>query len=265
MTIPLFQVDSFTEQPFRGNPAGVCLLESEERDAEWMQNVATEMNLSETAFLKPRSESGYDLRWFTPVAEVDLCGHATLASAHILWTTGACATDRAIEFETRSGKLITRLTDEGIQMDFPTQASEPAQPPEGLVESLGFSPLCVQRNATDYLLEIQDEKSLLNVEPNFSQLKKVEARGVIVTAPSDREGVDFVSRFFAPAHDIDEDPVTGSAHCCLAPFWSKRFERSELTGYQASARGGLVRVVDQGDRILLTGKAVTVFRGELLA
>jgi predicted PhzF superfamily epimerase YddE/YHI9 len=265
MPIPLIQVDAFSSQPFAGNPAAVCLLESP-RDERWMQQVAREMNLSETAFLVPR-EDGHELRWFTPTVEVDLCGHATLASAHVLWETGRLAADRPARFHTKSGILTCLRKGAWIEMDFPANPAVEAAPPAGLVEALGARPRFVGRSRFDWLVEVESEGELRALAPDFGRLRRVEARGVIVTSRATdlaRDGFDFVSRFFAPRSGIDEDPVTGSAHCCLAPHWRERLGKDAMAGWQASARGGEVRVRVAGDRVLLAGQAVTVLRGELV-
>ncbi|MDX1531884.1 MAG: PhzF family phenazine biosynthesis protein [Rhodothermales bacterium] len=269
MPIPLLQIDAFTDVPFRGNPAAVCLLERE-APADWMQRVAVEMNLSETAFLVPRTD-GFGLRWFTPAYEVDLCGHATLASAHALWTTGRLATANAARFHTRSGLLTaTRESSpaEGrnpaIILNFPTTPPTPADVPDGLLDALDVVPRYVGRSRFDVLVEVEDADAVRRLQPDFAALERVDARGIIVTARGGAATADFVSRFFAPAAGVPEDPVTGSAHCCLAPYWAERLGRSDLVGYQASARGGTVRVRVAGDRVQLSGHAVTVFQGELL-
>lgn len=264
MPVPLFQVDAFTDETFRGNPAAVCLLDCA-APAGWMQQVAAEMNLSETAFLVPRGvEEEYDLRWFTPAVEVDLCGHATLASAHVLWETERLAPDALVRFHTRSGLLTAERDTYGITLDFPATAPEPADAPDGLVDALGTDPRQVVRSRFDYIVELDDEQAVRDLAPDFRSLGEIDvARGVIVTAPG-TEGADFVSRFFAPSVGIDEDPVTGSAHCCLAPYWARSLGRNSLVGYQASKRGGTVRVEVRGDRVRLGGRAVTILRGELL-
>jgi PhzF family phenazine biosynthesis protein len=261
MTIPLFHIDAFTDRPFAGNPAAVCILPTWKEDG-WLQAVAGEMNLSETAFLVKRAD-GFDLRWFTPKVEVDLCGHATLASAHILWQQGQAPGD-AIRFSTRSGTLkATRHGDE-IELDFPLKPEGAAEAPPGLLEALGISARYVGKNQFDYLVEVESEAALRGIAPDFKRLATVPVRGVIVTSRSDDPKVDFLSRFFAPASGIDEDPVTGSAHCCLGDFWRKRLGKTEFVAFQASARGGVVRVRVVKDRALLGGRAVTVSRGELL-
>jgi PhzF family phenazine biosynthesis protein len=262
MPVHIVQVDAFTPVPFGGNPAAVCVL-SAPCDAGWMQNVAREMNLSETAFLDPRPE-GYNLRWFTPAAEVDLCGHATLASAHVLWEDGHLDGARQARFMTRSGWLSARKAGDWIEMDFPAKAEQSAPAPPQFAEALGARPQYVGRNAFDYLVELESEQVVRELQPDFGLLRRLPVRGVIVTSRSSGE-YDFVSRFFAPAVGVDEDPVTGSAHCCLGPFWSARLGKQEMLAYQASARGGVVRVRVDGDRVLLGGQAVTVLRGELAA
>jgi PhzF family phenazine biosynthesis protein len=267
VTIPLIQVDAFTDKPFGGNPAAVCLLESR-RDERWMQNVAREMNLSETAFLSPNGD-GYDLRWFTPTTEVDLCGHATLASAHALWESGRLASDSPARFQTKSGLLTCQRRGAWIEMDFPSTPPKDSSPPAGLLEALKLQARNTARSRFDWLVEVASEAEVRAAAPDFGLLKKVEARGVIVTSravPGRSEGkaFDFVSRFFAPAAGVDEDPVTGSAHCCLAPYWRQRLGKDEMVGWQASARGGQVRVKVVGERVLLSGQTVTVLRGELV-
>lgn len=260
----LLQIDAFTSEAFRGNPAAVCLLGSEP-DERWMQNVAMEMNLSETAFVLPR-EDGFSLRWFTPAAEVALCGHATLASAHALWEEGVLSPGEIARFHTRSGLLTADRKDDLIELDFPATRDETCAAPEGLLESLGVTdPVHVGRNKFDYVVEVASEDVVRGLDPDHARLRTIPVRGVIVTSRSNESGVDFVSRFFAPGVSVDEDPVTGSSHCCLTPYWAQRLGRNELLGYQASKRGGFVRVRLDGDRVKLGGQAVTIFRGELLA
>ena len=265
MSILLFHVDAFTNRPFAGNPAAVCLLEGAAPDERWMQSVAREMNLSETAFVRPRDGGdGFDLRWFTPAVEVDLCGHATLASAHVLWEAGRLAPGEPARFMTRSGWLTASRAESGeISMDFPAMAAAEADAPPGLLEALGVRAIFLGSNGMDYLVEVENEASVRAVRPDLRALRAVRARGVIVTARSDAPPYDFVSRFFAPAAGVDEDPVTGSAHCCLGPYWGARLRKAKLLGYQASARGGAVGVEVRGNRVLLSGRAVTVMRGEL--
>jgi PhzF family phenazine biosynthesis protein len=261
MTVPLFHVDAFTDRPFGGNPAAVCLLPSW-REGGWLQAVAREMNLSETAFLV-RNADGFDLRWFTPKVEVDLCGHATLASAHVLWQYGRAAGDE-IRFSTRSGPLKARRHGDDIELDFPLKPEEQAEAPPGLLEALGVSAEYVGKNQFDYLVEVRSEAALRGIAPDFKRLATVPARGVIVTSVAADPRFDFVSRFFAPASGVDEDPVTGSAHCCLGEFWRKRLGKREFVAFQASARGGVVKVRVTKERAFLGGRAVTVAKGELL-
>lgn len=256
------QVDAFTDMPFAGNPAAVCLLPAT-RDEGWMQSVAREMNLSETAFLV-RQADGFGLRWFTPAVEVALCGHATLASAHVLWEEGHLPPAQQARFHTKRGLLTGDRAGEWIELDFPAKRDEPAPPPPGLAEALGVTPKYVGRNQFDYLVEVDAEDTVRRLAPNHAALAALPVRGVIVTSRAASAGYDFVSRFFAPGAGVPEDPVTGSAHCALGPFWQARLGKSELVAYQASPRGGIVRVRVAGDRVTLGGKAVTVLRGELL-
>jgi PhzF family phenazine biosynthesis protein len=262
----MYQVDSFTDEPFRGNPAAVCMLE-ESADPGWMQKVAREMNLSETAFLHPAGDA-YGLRWFTPAVEVELCGHATLAAAHVLWEEGHLDPRDAALFDTVSGRLAATRRGDRIEMDFPAERAEPCEPPPGLLEALGgASPVAVARNRFDILIEVADEDTVRSLSPDFQRIGTLPVRGVMVTASADAlvsNGIDFVSRFFAPAVGVNEDPVTGSAHCCLGPWWSDRLGVADLVGRQLSERGGIVGVGVRGDRVLLAGAAVTVLRGELL-
>lgn len=258
MSHPLFTVDAFTSTPFEGNPAAVCFPRHEVDDA-WLAKVAAEMNLSETAFLWPVEES-WRLRWFTPEVEVDLCGHATLAAAHVLFETGQVE-DEA-RFDTRSGRLVARRKGDAIELDFPATVPEPSGAPAGLFEALGCRGR-VLRSRFDFLVVLESEADVLAVEPDFRALREVDARGVMVTAPG--ESSDFVSRFFGPRVGIDEDPVTGSAHCVLTPYWSERLSKSTLLARQLSARGGSLGVELAGDRVMLRGMAITVMRGELLA
>ncbi len=262
MKAPLFLVDAFADRPFSGNPAAVCLLD-DEAGSDWMQAVASEMNLSETAFVRP-AQDGYDLRWFTPAFEVDLCGHATLATAHILWTKGHVPANAPIHFHTRSGVLTSKQDGDLIELDFPATPPERAEPPSGLLEALGISSSeFIGKSPFDKFVVVDSEATVRSLNPDFGRLAQIPMRGVIVTAPSDDSAFDFVSRFFAPAAGVNEDPVTGSAHCCLGPFWQDRLGKSELMAYQASKRGGVVRVQVKGDRVLLGGQAITVVEGEL--
>jgi PhzF family phenazine biosynthesis protein len=266
MTQPIVHVDAFTDTAFAGNPAAVCVLTAP-RDAAWMQHVAREMNLSETAFLVARSDGGaaYDLRWFTPLHEVDLCGHATLASAHVLWETGAIAADAGASFHTRSGVLTAARQGAWIELDFPATPDHPIETPPGLADAMGVTPLYTGRTPFDVLLELADEAAVRAVRPDFTRLRAFESRGVLVTSRSADPVFDFVSRYFAPAFGIDEDPVTGSTHCALAPFWSRRLNKRTFVARQISERGGVLHVTLDGDRVRLRGQAVTVVRGELLA
>jgi PhzF family phenazine biosynthesis protein len=261
MSLPLYQVDAFTNRPFSGNPAAVCFLEEPKGDA-WMQAVAMEMNLSETAFLL-REGDAYRLRWFTPSVEVDLCGHATLASAHILWETGRLSAGETAKFDTRSGRLTAKRDGEWIVLDFPAKLEQPCPAPPDLERALGVEAQYVGKNQFDYLIEVESEAELWGLTPDFPLLRTLPVRGVIVTCRSESPEFDFLSRFFAPGSGIDEDPVTGSAHCCLGPYWQKRLNKTEFMAYQASPRGGVVRVEAKGDRVMLGGQAVTIFKGEL--
>jgi PhzF family phenazine biosynthesis protein len=261
MRIPIFQVDAFTDIPFKGNPAAVCLL-SEPAPEEWMQNVAMEMNLSETAFLL-RGQDGYALRWFTPKTEVALCGHATLASAHVLWEAGELAPGDIARFHTASGLLTARRMDDGIELNFPATPPSPAALPAGLAEALGVTAKYAGLSRFDYLIAVDEEETVRALKPDFPALRALPVRGVMVTARAMTPGYDFVSRFFAPGAGVDEDPVTGSAHCCLAPYWSQQLGKMEMSAYQASARGGSIRLRLDGDRVYLAGRATTILRGEL--
>jgi PhzF family phenazine biosynthesis protein len=262
--IRIVQVDAFTPTPFAGNPAAVCVLPAPQPE-DWMRHVAREMNLSETAFLTPQN-GGYNLRWLTPAIEVALCGHATLASAHVLWQDGHLPEGRQARFHTLSGLLTADRRGEWIEMDFPAKQAVAAEAPAELLPALGLATArYVGRNAFDYLVEIDSEEQLRSLAPDHSTLRKLPVRGIIVTARGESGGFDFVSRFFAPGSGIDEDPVTGSAHTALAPYWAGLLGKSEMTGYQASERGGVVKVRVEGERVILAGQAVTVMTGELLA
>jgi PhzF family phenazine biosynthesis protein len=262
MGLSIYHVDAFTDKPFTGNPAAVCLLPGP-RDASWMQNVAKEMNLSETAFLTEEKD-GFKLRWFTPAVEVDLCGHATLASAHILWETGRLSRQGKARFHTRSGLLTAEIQKGEIELNFPAKPDEPAEAPAGLMEALGVEARYVGKSLFDFLVEVESEEIVRTTRPDFSLLKSVPVRGVIITSHAQTAGFDFISRFFAPRVGVNEDPVTGSAHCTLGPFWSKKLRKKEFLAYQASERGGTVRVRLADDRVFLGGRAVTLLRGELL-
>ena len=273
METRIFQIDAFASEPFKGNPAAVCLLEAP-RPAEWMQNVAAEMNLSETAFVSPRAggADGFDLRWFTPTIEVPLCGHATLASAHALWESGTLLRTEAATFHTHSGTLKARHVRDQIELDFPAITTVVAELPKELGEALrsattryvGLTPPRGSKDR-DFLIELDSEEMVRNARPDFSILKRAAPAGVIITAQSDGDPFDFVSRYFAAYAGIDEDPVTGAAHCALTPYWSERLGKTEMTGYQASERGGVVGVRLGDGRVYLSGQAVTVLVGKLLS
>jgi len=262
MGLAITQVDAFADRPFTGNPAAVCPLEHSREDS-WMQLVAREMNLSETAFLLQRHD-GYGLRWFTPTVEVDLCGHATLASAHVLWEQGYARPEQSVDFHTRSGVLTAKKKGAWIEMDFPATPAAPDSAHEDLETALGIKAVWVGRSRFDYLIELESEDAVRAFSPDFKKIRGLHTRALIVTSRASGSDYDFVSRFFAPASGVDEDPVTGSAHCCLGPYWKERLGRDDLVGYQASARGGFVRTRCEGDRVLISGQAVTVLRGELV-
>lgn len=262
MSMPLYVVDAFAERPFAGNPAAVCLLPGEQ-PSEWMQRVGSEMNLSETAFVWP-IDGGFNLRWFTPTVEVDLCGHATLASAHVLWETRTLPVEKPARFLTRSGWLTCIKNANAIEMDFPAKIATTAEPPAELVAALGAAPRWAGTNRMDWLVLFESESAVRELRPDFALLAQLPVRGVIVTARSQAPEFDFVSRFFAPGAGVAEDPVTGSAHCALGPFWAERLGKTALRAHQVSARGGVVRVRVNGDRVVLGGTAVTVVSGELL-
>jgi PhzF family phenazine biosynthesis protein len=259
----IYQVDSFTTKPFSGNPAGVVIADRE-LPAAWMQLVAAEMNLAETAFAVRESAASFHLRWFTPTVEVDLCGHATLAAAHILWEEGVVPSGTELVFRTLSGELRATGGAGSVELDFPSEPPAPATAPEGMLESLGIEkPVYVGRNRMDYLIEVEHEADVRGLRPDLFALAKFDTRGVIVTARSSAPEIDFVSRFFAPACGVPEDPVTGSAHCALAPYWGDKLNKQQMRGFQASARGGIVDVRVAGARVILIGNAVTVIRGEI--
>lgn len=262
MRARLFLVDAFCDGPGSGNPAGVCPLEAEP-DGHWMQIVAREMNQAETAFLWPEGEA-FRLRWLTPTVEVDLCGHATLASAYALWSENLLEPGRAARFSTRSGTLTCNRLDDGrIEMDFPEKRPQPSEPPPGLLDVLGSAPRWVGANRMDWFVELADESAVRGLRPDHAAVARLGLRGLIVTARADDgTGYDFVSRFFAPQSGVPEDHVTGSAHCALAPYWCERLGRPVLTGYQASARGGRVEVEPCDGRVLLRGRARTTLAGE---
>ena len=263
MPLKMTYVDAFTAEPFGGNAAAVCFMR-ESRDDAWMQKVAREMNQAETAFVRTATD-GFDLRWFTPTVEMDLCGHATLATAHVLWESGDLPLDRTARFHTRSGLLTATRADGWLELDFPATPAAPVPTPPGLEEALGAKALFVGKSPFDYLIEVRDEATVRGLKPDFSALAKFGGRGFIVTSRPGGSGCDFVSRFFAPAAGINEDPATGSAHCALAPFWAERLSQTTFVARQLSERGALLKVRLQGNRVLLGGQAVTVMRGELSA
>src|SRR5262245_29604186 len=264
MAIRIVTVDAFTNVPFTGNPAALCVL-PEPRPDDWLRHVAREMNLSDTAFLV-RRDGGFDLRWLTPSVEVDLCGHATVASAHVLWEDGHLPADAQARFHTRSGLLTADRRSGWIELDFPVKEAVAAEPPSSLLPALGVTaPVAVAKNVFDYLVEVESEAELRALRPDHASLRRIPVRGVMVTARSASPAFDFVSRFFAPGSGIDEDPVTGSAHTALGPYWGAKLGKTEMTAYQASARGGVVRLHLAGDRIALGGQAVTVIQATLLA
>lgn len=260
--LKIFTVDAFTDKMFSGNPAGVCLLQND-LDDSILQNIAAEMNLSETAFVK-RTDKGFSLRWFTPVAEVELCGHATLSSAHILWQEGILKPEEEAVFHTVfKGILTAKKISDKIELNFPVNISKSSGSVVELEKALGIKPVYLETTDDHYIIELNSETDVKNVKPDFNLLNKLEKYGTIITAKAENADYDFVSRFFAPAKGINEDPVTGSAHCVLAPYWSKKLNKKTMKAYQASQRGGYLNVTMEGDRVLIAGKAVTVLRGEL--
>ncbi|SFL93185.1 PhzF family phenazine biosynthesis protein [Pelosinus propionicus] len=264
MGVTIYQVDAFTDLPYKGNPAAVCLLDKA-KDEAWMQAVANENNLSETAFLTPGND-GYNLRWFTPKSEVKLCGHATLASAYILYKEKLLPLNKQARFFTLSGLLTASYHENTgfIELDFPAHSVTPCEPPRGLVESLKVKPIFIGRSDNDYLIEVASEDEVKELVPDFSRLLQVPCRGIIVTALASSNNYDFISRFFAPAVGVNEDPVTGSAHCRLAPYWEAKLKKNEFIAYQASSRGGFLQLATVGDRVRIGGKAVIVLKGEFL-
>jgi len=261
--VPITVVDAFTDRPFAGNPAAVCILPAE-REKAWMQQVAREMNHAETAFVLCRPDH-VALRWFTPTVEVDLCGHATLASAHALWENGTYRAEQLIRFRTRSGDLFATRDGAWIRLDFPALTAQWADTPPGLSDTLGCAVRSCALSKFDLLVEVDAEAKVVNLKPDLSLLARLPYRGVIVTAQADEDkDYHFVSRFFAPQSGVPEDPVTGSAHCALAPYWAERLGTNPLIGYQASPRGGIIQVEVKGDRVILGGQAVTVLKAELL-
>lgn len=262
--VKCWQVDAFTDRPFGGNPAAVCWLEQPVSE-DWMQSVAAEMNLSETAFVQHQGDD-YGLRWFTPTVEVDLCGHATLATSHALWESGIADLSEPLRFHTRSGLLTCVRNGDLIELDFPALPASPVTADKDLLEALGIDvPPFLGRTKFDSLVVLNSADEVRSLKPDFRKLAGIPVRGVIVTALSDDPRYDFISRFFAPNVGVDEDPVCGSAHCCLAPFWAERLGKGDLVAYQASARGGVLHLRWNGDRVVLGGQAVTIWQGELLA
>ena len=259
--LPLYQVDSFTDQPFKGNPAGVCLLD-EPRPDEWMRSLAAEMALSETAFVIKTGDD-FTLRWFTPTIEIDLCGHATLASAHILWQNGIVPEAEPIRFRTRSGLLTISRSRDWIEMDFPARSYRSVAENEGVIDAVGAVPDEVYQSGENLMFVYEAEKTIQNISPNFSALGSYDYHGVIVTSPADSPQFDFVSRFFAPSIGINEDPVTGSSHCTLTPYWSERLRKTIMSALQVSSRGGVLKVRMSGERVYISGQAVTVFAASI--
>lgn len=256
----IYQVDAFTHESFKGNPAGVMLLSAAKSD-EWMQYFAREMNLSETAFLM-KLQDKYLLRWFTPKVEVDLCGHATLASAHVLFTEDFVEQDETIHFETASGILKARFLDGWIELDFPSFGVKSTKITSQLTDTLGFAPDHIYESDVNLLVEVNDYEEVRDYQPNYEKLAALSYQGLIITSRMEGE-FDFASRYFAPQAGINEDPVTGSAHCSLAPYWAQKLEKNEFLAYQASERGGVLKVRLENDRVFIQGQAVTIFEGEL--
>lgn len=258
----IYQVDAFTDKAFGGNPAAVCVLK-EAAEEELMQNIAMEMNVSETAFLYKTGDS-FSLRWFTPEVEVDLCGHATLASAYILWETGLLKKEQEAVFNTRGGRLTAKKDEQIIILDFPVEVDTETESNEIIEKALGVKTIYTGKNRMDYIVEVESEEIVRSLNPNFDVLKALNTRGVIVTSKSDSGNYDFVSRFFAPGAGIAEDPVTGSAHCCLGPYWMKKLGKNVFKAYQASKRGGTLEITVEGDRVKIGGKAVSVLVADML-
>ncbi|MDD5303793.1 MAG: PhzF family phenazine biosynthesis protein [Elusimicrobia bacterium] len=261
MGLPVCAVDAFADKPFTGNPAAVVFLDGP-RDDAWRQSVAAEFNLSETAFVEP-SQNGFRLRWFTPTVEVSLCGHATLAAAHALWETGRLDAAAPARFETKSGILTARRDGDWIVLDLPSLPVTPAKPPPGLLAALADTPLAFLENDGAYLLEMDSEETVRRAAPNLAIWSALTKKGLILTAGARRATCDFVSRCFFPSDGIPEDPVTGSAHCSLGPYWSQRLNKPVLTAFQASKRGGFLLVRPKGARVEIGGRAVTAWTGGL--
>jgi PhzF family phenazine biosynthesis protein len=266
MTSPFFQVDAFSSAAFRGNPAAVCVLAAAAEPA-WMAEVAKETNMPATAFVHAEANT-FGLRWFTPTSELELCGHGTLSAAHVLFECGRAKAGDPIRFESRGGPLTASARDGWIELDFPSAPEQPIDPPPGLIAALGIDARAVRyvgKGRLDVLVEVADEATVRGLRPDLDTLREVKTRGVIVTSRSDGADCDFVSRFFAPSVGIGEDSVTGSAHCCLTPYWARRLNRTSFVAHQLSARGGVLRLQLDGDRVRIGGQAVTVVRGELTA
>ncbi|WP_199425677.1 PhzF family phenazine biosynthesis protein [Thermaerobacillus caldiproteolyticus] len=257
----IFLINAFTDQPFTGNPAAVCVLPGS-KDAEWMQKVAKEINLPTTAFLE-YTNGGFSLRWFTPTTEIPLCGHGTLASAYVLWEMGYIKAEHPVSFSTKSGILTATVKNGWIELDFPSAPDHEITAPDKLIKALGVVPKYVEKNQLDYIVEVESEDIEKNLTPDIGSIAQLPIRGVIVTSRSSSGKFDFISRFFSPAQGIVEDAVTGSAHCCLGPYWKRRLNKDEFIAYQASARGGMIKVKMSNNHVLLSGKAVTVLKGEL--
>ncbi len=262
MSLKIFTVDAFTDRNFAGNPAAVCLLD-ENLDDELMKNIAAEMNLSETAFVKKENRE-YNLRWFTPKVEVELCGHATLASAHILWEEKLLPKDADAEFNTLSGQLIVKNIKDEYEMNFPASKVSGSEFNAELINALGVEPVSLAETEHNYIVELANDDAVFSVSPDFIALSKLKKFGTIITSKSSDERFDFISRYFVPAKGINEDPVTGSAHCALGPYWSQKTGKKSFSAYQASLRGGSMKIKLDGGRIFLTGKAVTFLKGEIV-
>jgi len=262
MKIPIYQVDAFTNKPFKGNPAAVCILNNEMPTA-WMQSLAAEMNVSETAFLMAE-RGGFQLRWFTPMIEVDLCGHATLASAKVLFSEELASKNQPVVFFTRSGELRASVEGNWINLNFPAFPEEPYKPTGSFMQALGINPVNVVKSGENVLVEVENEEAVRSMKPDFLTLIQTPLHGVAVTARADSHGFDFVSRYFAPWVGINEDPVTGSAHSCLGPYWGKRLGKSEMLAFQASRRGGILKIKLLDHRVQIGGQALEIFKGDLL-
>ncbi|MFE4429128.1 PhzF family phenazine biosynthesis protein [Peribacillus butanolivorans] len=255
-------INTFTDQPFRGNPAAVCFF-SEEKNTEWMQQIAKETNLPVTAFIINLHKNECSLRWFTPSIEIPICGHGTLASSFFLWGKGYAQKNKPIVYQTKSGVLTSKLVDGMVQLEFPSLIEKEAIAPDLLIKALGVVPTYVGQNKWDYLIEVQSEEIVRNLNPDIDLIAQLPIRGIIVTSQSDSSEYDFVSRFFSPAQGLNEDYVTGSAHCCLGPYWKSKLGKNIFQAYQASERGGVIKVEVVEDIVKLSGNAVTIFEGNL--